>query len=224
MEKLLSIPDLFKKSFEIYKPRIWTMVLLGLVSWVSSIVIFAIFGAAGFITFVIGKNALPFNLLTTLVVLVGTLLAIIVSLWVNVALIYAVKEENAKSSAKDLLMMVRSRMVSYYWVAFLNALVVLAGFILFIIPGIIFSVWFCFSQYAFVFEGSTGGKALGRSRDLVKGYWWPVLGRILILAAISILISFISRLGFLINSLFTVPFGIVYMYTIYQDLKRVKSV
>lgn len=223
MEKLLPIQDLFKKSFSLYKPRLWTMMVLGLISWGASMIIFAVFGVAGFTAFAIGKNVLSFNLVTALLLLVGALLVIIVNVWIQIALMYAVKEEHVKTGAKDLLLTVHSRMASYYWVVFLRGLITLAGFILFIIPGIIFSVWFCFAQYAFVFEDTRGMKALYRSRELVKGYWWPVMGRLLLLLAVTMLISSIAKLGFLINSLFTMPFGIIYIYAIYEDLKRVKN-
>ena len=222
MEKLISVPDLFKKSFELYKPRIWTMLLLGLVGWIVSIAIIALFGLAGFATLLGGRGIPTFNLITILLFLIGLLLLIIVNVWVQVALIYSIKDEHVKAKVKDLLMTVRDKMASYYWIIFLRGLVVLAGCILLIIPGIIFSIWFCLSQYVFVFEGVRGRKALGRSRELVRGYWWPVLGRLLLLGIVAVLVSSISRLGFLINSLFTVPFGIAYIYIIYEDLKRLK--
>ncbi len=223
MQKLLPIGDLFKKSFELYKPRIWTMLWLGVISWISSIVIFAVFGIAGFTTFALGRNILTFNLFSLLLFLIGVLLVVIINVWIQVAMIYAVKEEHATSSMKNLLLAVRGKMASYYWIVFLRGLASVVGFILFIIPGIIFSVWFCLSQYAFVFEDKKGSGALGRSRQLIKGYWWPVLGRLLILMVIAVLISSISKIGFLINSLFTVPFGIVYLYVIYEDLKQIKG-
>ena len=206
-----------------YKPRIWTMLLLGLINWAATLVVFTVFGVAGFTTFAVGRNDLSFNLVTGLLFLIGVLLAIIISIWIQVALIYAVKEENVGMGVKNLLMMVRSKMASYYWVVFLHAVIVFVGFILFVIPGIIFSVWFCLSQYALVFEGKKGMQALSRSRQLVKGYWWQVVGRLLLLVLIAMVVSSISKLGFLINSLFTVPFAIIYIYAIYEDLKRVKG-
>lgn len=222
-QKLMSIPDLFKRSFELYKPRIWTMLLLGLVAWLGSVIIFALFGTAGIATIFAGGGILTFNLFTTLLFLLGILLVVIINLWVQVALIYTVKEESLKMGVKNLLLAVKDKMISYYWIIFLKGIIILAGFICFIIPGIIFSVWFSVSQYAFVFENIKGTKALGRSRELVKGYWWPVLGRLLLLGVIAVIITSVLKSGFLINSLFTMPFGILYVYAIYEDLKRLKS-
>ncbi len=222
-QKLLPVPELFKKSFELYKPRIWTMLLLGLIGSLGTMIIGGIFGIASFATFIGGRVLPTFNLLTALLFLIGILLIIILNLWVQIALFYMVKEENVKVSIKNLLLSVKEKMISYYWIAFLKGIVILVGLILFIIPGIIFSIWFSFSQYVFVFEGIKGEKALSRSKELVKGYFWPVLGRLVVLLVIMMLISSISKLGFLINSLITMPFGIIYIYVIYEDLKRIRS-
>lgn len=223
MEKLLSIPELCKKSWALYGPRAWTMILLGLVCWASTVIIMAVFGVTGFTTFTLGGNMPTFNLLSILLLLIGVLLLIIVNLWVQVALVYVVKEENTKASIKDLLMMVRGKIGPYFWVMLLKGLACLAGFVLFIIPGIILSVWFNFAQYAFVMEDKRGVQALVRSRELVKGYWWSMLGRLLLLVAAAALVSSMSKVGFFLNSLFVVPFGVIYLYVIYEDLKRVKA-
>ncbi len=47
----------------------------------------------------------------------------------------------------------------------------------FLIPGIIFSIWFSFSLYILILEGQRGTQSLAMSRELVKGYFWPVLWR-----------------------------------------------
>lgn len=65
-------------------------------------------------------------------------------------------------------------------VSFLNALAVLGGTILFIIPGIIFSIWFSFSVLAVILDNKNGVSALSYSKSLVKGRWWPVLARIFV--------------------------------------------
>ncbi len=223
MEKLISIPDLFKKSFLLYKSRFWTMLLLGLTGWLASIIIFAAFGSVGIAALFLGEGFATFNLLTVLLFLVGLLLFIVVALWVRVALVFTLKEEYAKAGVKDLLLAVYGKLVSYYWISFLRGVIVLLGFILFIVPGIIFGIWFSLTEYAFVFEGTKGMSAIHRSRELTKGYWWPILGRLLLLGIMAMIISSISKFGFFINSLFTMPFGIVYLYVVYEDLKRIKG-
>jgi hypothetical protein len=57
----------------------------------------------------------------------------------------------------------------YIWTAFLYFLVVSAGLILFLIPGIIWSIKYLFSPYIVVVEGIAGRKALARSAAVTKG-------------------------------------------------------
>lgn len=222
-QKLLSISDLFKKSFDLYKTRVWTMLLLSLVSGLAMTVMFVLFGFAGFTNFIGAGEVITLNLLSALLILVGILLMLIVSMWVQVAFIYILKEENVNIGVKNLLILAKSSLVSYGWIVFLGAIIIFLGFLFFIIPGIIFSIWFSFFQYVFIFENIKGKKALSRSKELVKGHFWPVLGRFLLLFLITMIISSIFKLGPFINHLFMVPFSVIYFYVIYEDLKTLNS-
>lgn len=54
------------------------------------------------------------------------------------------------------------------------ALAEAVGFILFIIPGIIFSVWFAFSVYETILEKKKPIEAMKESKKLSAGRWWIV--------------------------------------------------
>lgn len=69
--------------------------------------------------------------------------------------------------------------LSLLFIYVLSAFVVLGGFLLFIIPGIIAVTAITFAQYVFVKEGKRGMGALLASRDLVKGRWFTVTVKIL---------------------------------------------
>jgi len=222
-KKLLPIPELLKKSFDFYRPRIWTMFLLSLIGLLGTIIVLVVFGVVGFIAFVIGRVEPIFNLSTVLLFLIGILLIIVWNLWIQIALFYVIKEENIGRNIRESLLLVRDKMGSYYWVIFLNSIVVLLGLMLFIIPGIIFAIKLCLSRYTLVFEDLKGAKALSRSKELTRGYFWPVLGRVSLFLMLIMIISSIDHSGYLINAFFTMPFGIIYTYVIYEDLKRVKA-
>ncbi|MCX6781878.1 MAG: hypothetical protein NTW66_02065 [Candidatus Magasanikbacteria bacterium] len=57
-------------------------------------------------------------------------------------------------------------------------LIVVGGTILFIIPGIIFSIWFSFTFYTILFEEKRGANALKASKELVVGRWWAIFWRL----------------------------------------------
>ncbi|MFA5021254.1 MAG: hypothetical protein WC517_04320, partial [Patescibacteria group bacterium] len=75
------------------------------------------------------------------------------------------------------------RAAPYFWtviaISLVYALLALIGLVLFIIPGVIFGVYYCFTIYAALFENHKFEGSFGRSRELVRGYWWAVFGRFL---------------------------------------------
>lgn len=81
----------------------------------------------------------------------------------------------------------RGRLGSLMLVSFLGALLAFVGFLLFVLPGIYLWIAFSVAAPVLLFEGVKGTGALGRSRRLVRGRWWPAFGTLLlgfILAAI----------------------------------------
>lgn len=58
--------------------------------------------------------------------------------------------------------------------------VVILGFLLFIIPGILFSVWFIFTLYGVAIDNKKPIEALRWSRQLIRGRWWATLWRLLV--------------------------------------------
>jgi hypothetical protein len=64
-------------------------------------------------------------------------------------------------------------------------LTVIVGFVLLIVPGVLFLVWFSLSSQALVMENRRYTAAMGRSRRLVKGSWWRVLGILLVVAIVT---------------------------------------
>ncbi len=227
MENLISVPELFKKSFEIYKKKGWT---LAGVMW-PNLVAFLVYGVAGGIAAVIffsssngGQSPSLLALLwMALVILVALAVGLLITPWTTMAALYAIKNDNAsvRQSLKD----GWNNLWSGGWVWFLKSLVIGLGFILLFVPGIIFSVWFAFALFAFVFEGSQGKAALARSKQITTGYWWAIFGRLVVMAVVVIAVGFfIKGIGSLVNVFIVSPFALVYTSVLYQDLKRIKGV
>ncbi len=223
-KNLLPVIELFKKSFDAYWKKIWTLAgitlfsLLGILALLPSILIILI------INFSQPKNSFPgitLILVYVLLILIGAFFCILIGLWSQTSLYYAVNEDSA--GVKQSLATAWKKIASFFWVSLLVSLAVFGGFILLIIPGIIFSVWFTFSVFVFICEGLKGSSALKRSKQLVQGHWWPVFGRIIVLSIIVLLISWIKFFGPIINMFFVAPFSIVFMYTLYKDLVGAKG-
>jgi hypothetical protein len=142
----------------------------------------------------------------------------------------------------------------YFWIAatvsFVYGVFVFLGFIALIIPGIIVMVLYAFTLYFVFFEEKKFEGSFGKSRELVRGYFWPVFGRfclgVLIIWAAYFLLGIIAGLLFallklvsvtankdtldLLSSLFSVvvslvvgPLTLLYTYNIYKSLKGIKK-
>jgi hypothetical protein len=134
------------------------------------------------------------------------------------------------------------RLPSILWVTLLAGLATLLGFILCILPGIYLAIGFALAVPALLTEDVRGGRALGRSRELVRGYWWRVfavvvLGYLLsgILGGViqgvvggistvntardSLVGAIVSIIAGTVSTLVTTPFVAAFVTVLYFDLR-----
>jgi len=126
---------------------------------------------------------------------------------------------------------------AYFWrylgFSIVLSLIIFVGLILFIVPAIIFLVWFTFAVFVLVLENARIIESLKRSREYVKGHWWAVFGRMVFITGVAVVIlvplgllssampgqkDWIDGLVSLVSALIT-PFTLIYMYLMYQDIK-----
>lgn len=102
------------------------------------------------------------------------------------------------------------------------AVIYILGFALLIIPGILFVVWFAFSRFIAIEKGVKVKGALLKSKAMVKGIYWKVLGRLIVFCAFTVLVQMVFSvipygLGLTVSSLC----GGLYMlplYLLYKEL------
>ncbi|MGC9968678.1 MAG: hypothetical protein ABSC29_03030 [Minisyncoccia bacterium] len=169
-------------------------------------------------------------------ILVGGILSLIgslVSIPASLALV------NALAHGTDFTMSYRVGLKLFWpavWICILDALAVVGGFALLIVPGIILSVALMFANYTLVVEDKRGMHALMQSRGYVKGYWWAILGRGILLGAIFLgvlllvylplallLGKTIGNVIYLVLLLCFTAFGVCYSYEMYANLRRLKA-
>lgn len=78
----------------------------------------------------------------------------------------------------------------------LGGLIIVGMFLLLIVPGIIWSLYYTFFVIVVALRGLSGKAALDYSKSLVKGQWWRVFGYMLV----------INLLAFLAGAVVAVPF------------------
>jgi hypothetical protein len=174
---------------------------------------------------------------STPLALLGSFASVLLSILASVALVQTIANIKDGISVQDAYKRATPLFFSYFFVAILSALAVILGFILFIIPGVIIGVWFCFVHLTVVLEGKRGREALKASKSHVAGMWFDIFFRLLVLCAVllSVIVAIVLVLGVFLGDgvVFTAasdlisgaisPFGLVYVYLMYKDVLRIKA-
>ncbi|OGZ64115.1 MAG: hypothetical protein A3A98_04000 [Candidatus Staskawiczbacteria bacterium RIFCSPLOWO2_01_FULL_40_39] len=223
---LLPVGDLFKKSFQIYKEKYRAFIGISSIN----LPLFLLFPLFSFLDYHFREpivSNLALLIIAIIVMIIAGLTGAIIKLWSFASTIFFIRERNANDNIRYFLALGWSKLNAYLWVYLLMSVISVIGFILFIIPGIIFSVWYSLSLYIFANENVRGMEALKRSKELVAGNWWAVFNRFLALGIILLIIAVVTGwaplIGSLVNLFFIMPFSLIYGYLLYEDLKRVKT-
>jgi len=115
---------------------------------------------------------------------------------------------------------------------FLCFLLVIGGFIFFILPGFYIAVAIIYVPIVLVLEKTSVSGAFVRSYDLVKGRWWktlarlwPVIGSWVVLAVLFWWfpdLQYVKGIFFIIAVDVVVIFSMSYVYRMFRDAKRTK--
>lgn len=97
---------------------------------------------------------------------------------------------------------VGKRLLRLIGAAILVGLIVFGGFLLFVVPGVIFALWYAIVVPIIIAEDCTIGQALSRSKSLVKGNLGKVFGLGLLIWLIGMIVQVpFAFLGQLVSSL-----------------------
>lgn len=236
--KLASPHSLLSTSWAIYKKHVSFLIIFCLaglgIMMLATIPVVALAVAGG-----ITKSALLVILAVLFIIPV-----IYIAVWWKMAFVRVAKTisgtEVSPKIRESLNWKGRKDVWRYFGLGILTVLIVFGGTLLFIIPGILFAVWFSFSSYAFIFDGTGIRESLRTSKKLVKGRFWKVLWRfiypaliqILFYIALGILTAILAAMfgtvfGQIINGLGRIALGfiwspllLIYTYHLYENLKQ----
>lgn len=217
--KMDSVGSLWRTAWKTYADRFDVLTKI--------IVVPVLFLALGNILMAIG--GLPIALAGSLFLAAGVLLSIVAA----AAIIYSLHHTTGFDESYRAGGRLFWRLI---WISILAGFAILGGFFIFIIPGAWLWVGFVFSSYIMVIEGKSGFEALTESREYVRGYWWAVFGRVLLVAIVYIVAGIIIGIPFsligggaigraissMIITLFFIPFATAYSYTMYRNLAALK--
>ena len=166
--------------------------------------------------------------------------------WGEIAMLYAIKDGQEGIGVAEAYRRSWHKMLSYLWVSILVQFITMGGFLLFVVPGIIFAVWFSLAKFILVAENLKGMNSLLKSREYVKGKWGSVFWRfsfidilylIVFLAVTIVLILLIPNREILLTpnreyvlyvarfiiGLFFTPLATAYRFLVYSNLKALKG-
>lgn len=225
--------ELLSRSIKFYKENfkaILEILAVPLVLW-ALLLMFGIAGTtASFMT--------GYGFFATVVIFIVVIVAIVASVWQQVALYYFLNTKDKSLRAMDYYKASKDRLFPYFVTSFLAALVTFAGFLLLIVPGIIFFIRYSMANIIAVTENIEATAALRKSKEYVKGHWGQVAGRfsVLILAAMFIFLSLSFFLAFMFGEdsivggmifnlvvFLIAPVFSVYVFEIYKYLKEIKQ-
>jgi len=231
-EKFKGVIQLLKESWAFYHPKIKT--ILGII-----IMPVGFEFLSGILIHFLKISDIRYSLWFSIIWAFISLISLFLWFWAIPSLLFSIKEEIGVKEAyqKGLKML-----IPYIRVYFLLFAIIIGGLLLFIIPGILFLIWFSLAIFALVFEERKGMNALFRSQHLIAGKFWGVLRRFLGLGLI-ILIGLIlvllppfllfkiskptaDQIGIILGyflELLVVPFVLVYGVLIYKNLEKIKE-
>ncbi len=177
------------------------------------------------LVFFVGLQALIFVLTDVLDLSLLNLLMIPVVLFMQIAIFKSHKQAYTKFDINQILSLKDTALKPTLWKLFITyiiyAFLIMLLFLLLVIPGIIFMVyWYVFS-YVVLDQGLTGMAALKKSKEMITGNWWKTFAlfviTIILTGVVSSIVSGISAensfigglLMSIVSSVISVYFGYV---------------
>lgn len=193
---LITTQEIIRQSWGLYVKNFKRFIPYILLALIPNLILSATGLASLFLDEFIRNNTLAIT--NTLAVLLIIAAGIIFSIWANVALIKNIRElmlNNQPLKIKEALRISSPLIFPIIYTSILVGVFILLGMVLFIIPGIIISVWLCFVYYLVIFENRAGWSAIKQSKKMVSGRWWKILVKILIPGLIfGIIISLANQM------------------------------
>ncbi len=197
-EKIEGGFNLLRQSYEIFLTR-WKKLfwfVLFFPALVGSLGILLAVTGESFYTFITIANIslgakVFFGLLYGAAMIIGAIIIIYISVVANAAAINVIDSDLPAKDAFKKGADVFWRL--FFWMVLFGILIAV-GFIFFIIPAIILIIYFSFGIFAVTLEGTSPGQSFRASSDLVKGFWWTVLARALIIFFFLLIFSVFRNL------------------------------
>jgi hypothetical protein len=130
-----------------------------------------------------------------------SIIGILLSLFISGGIL-AVSLKGKRFRFEDIVSEGKSFYFRYFWFNIVLGIFLVGLFLLLIIPGIIFSIYWIFGVYVLYDEREGILKSLKKSRNIVRGRWWGVLGNGILITLIGVVFSLVISLILLPTQIF----------------------
>jgi len=215
---LMSVSELLSETWSLFRTRSSTFIRLMLLCPLFVAAALGVSYGTGYL-FALLTPEKAFDIQFSGKVLGAFITAYLLSWWAA-AVIKASSNNNL--TAGDSLQMTKPLAGAFLWLAVIASFVVTGGSFLFVVPGVIMSVWFALSWPILVRENVRGLDAMIKSREYVRGHWGEVFWRLAVVWLLPTAVVAIERLALVLYLLY-LPFAVAYTYMIYKDLRQIKG-
>ncbi len=176
---LLNAEEIISKSWRDYISNWHDWAIYSLILFIPGFILMLSGSFGGFLNTYLPATAIATNILILILVVVSA----IMWFWSYLALTHAVGKF-LQTKQTDHWKEHYSASLETFWpalyISILKGIIVAVGTVLFLIPGIIFAVWYSFVLFGVILSGERGWSALSSSKNLVRGRWWGVAWRLLL--------------------------------------------
>jgi len=165
-----------------------------------------------------------------LLLLVGVIFLLSFQVFLVSALVYTLIQKKRTILVLEALRFAWDNLFRLGWMALAILLLCFGAYALFVVPGIVFQLWFSFAFFVCVTEEKWGSEALLKSRSYVRNHEWEVFFHTLFLIALWWCVSFLlgkvsvipgmGELFVLVIQTSLLPLGIAYFFLMYSYLKQ----
>jgi len=195
-KETFSVGGVIKEAYAIMKPKFWSAIGQYLLIGFVLQILFAV---------LLGKGAFLGSIITTYIC-------------IRWALAYTRK---GSFNFDDIFENVTFKKFVYYiYASFLVGISIIGGFLLLIVPGIIFAVRLTFATYFAIDKDVKPMEALRESKRITKGNRWKLYWFLVVCVFINIL----GLLCLIVGVLFTAPLTAIATAIVYKKLLKMKSV
>lgn len=172
------------------------------------------------------KKGTSFNLGSLLVSLLGAAFGVITTL-ISLRAVDDIGQDRFQKM-KDLFKGSLKFILPMWGLNFLTMIIIILGYLLLIIPGIIFGYMFFFAPMILLYENVGPIEALKRSKNLVNGYKMNLALKMFGGSLLAMLFVIPAALAFAWSGMIIfelmMPFGLLVQYVLYRDLRRIKGI